>query len=56
MTCALCFVFVTLGTLRPDNGDVHEKVTEKKTSHPFKPFRDFHKSPCHLEERNLGWN
>ena len=49
-------VFVTLETLRSDNGDVHEKVTEKYTSHPFKPFRDFHKPPCHLKERNLGWN
>ena len=27
-----------IGTLRSDNGDVHENVAEKYTSHPFKLF------------------
>ena len=31
-------VVVALGTLRSDNGDVHENVAEKKTSHHFKFF------------------
>ena len=31
-------VIVALGTLRSDNGDVHEDVAEKQTSHHFKFF------------------
>ena len=30
-----------LWTLRSDNGDVHENVGEKHTSHHFKLFRDY---------------
>ena len=29
------------GTLLSDNGDVHENVSEKQTSHHFKLFRDY---------------
>ena len=36
-----------LGTLRSDNGDVHENVAEKQTSHHFKLFRDYANSPCY---------
>ena len=32
------FSIELLGTLRSDNGDVHENVTEKQTSHHFNPF------------------
>ena len=35
-----------VGTLRPDNGDVHENVAEKLTSHPFTFFL--------LKRRELG--
>ena len=49
-------VAVLVGTLQSGNGDVHENVTEKYTRHPFKPVRDFAKSPCYLQEGNLGWN
>ena len=57
--CVLDLIILCLelnGTVNKDLGDVHENVTEKWTPHPFKPFRDFHKSPCYLKERNLGWN
>ena len=37
-----------------DNRDVRENVAEKYISHPFKPFRDYPKSPCYLKEGNLG--
>ena len=39
-----------------DNSDVRENVAEKYMSHPFKPFRDYPKSPCYLKEGNLGWS
>ena len=38
---------VIIGTLRSDNGDVHENVAEKQTSHHFKLFRDYPNSPCY---------
>ena len=50
------YLGLPLGTLRSDDGDVHENVTDKWTPHSFKPFRDFPKSPCYLKEGNLGWN
>ena len=45
-----------LGTLRSDNGDVHENVAEKQTSHHFKLFRDYPNSPCCLRDGNFGWS
>ena len=39
-----CCVSSLLGTLWSDNGNVHENVAEKLTSHPFKPFSDYPKS------------
>ena len=30
-----------IGTLRSVNGDVHENVAEKQSSHHFKLFRDY---------------
>ena len=45
-----------LGTLRSENGDVHEIVVEKWTSHPFRRFRDYPNSPCYLKEGNFGWS
>ena len=39
--------YYPIGTLRSDNGDVHENVAEKQTSHPFKIFRDYPNSPCY---------
>ena len=47
-------VIVALGTLRSDNGDVHENVAEKQTSHHFKLFRDYPNSPCYLKEGGFG--
>ena len=44
---------VLIGTLRSDNGDVHENVNEKQTSHPFILFRDYHKSPCCFKRREF---
>ena len=32
------FSIELLGTLRSNNGDVHENVTEKQTSHHFNSF------------------
>ena len=46
----------TLWTLRSNNGNVHENVAEEWTSHPFKLFRDYPKSPCYLKEGNFGWS
>ena len=43
-----------LETLRPDNGDVHENVAEKLTSHPFTLFRDYSKGLSYLKEGNSG--
>ena len=43
---------VSLGTLQSDNGDIHENVAEKQTSHPFKLFGNYSKSPCYLKEWN----
>ena len=54
-SCSLNF-FLFLGTLRSDNGDVHENVAEKYTSHLFKLFRDYPNSPCYLKEGNFGWS
>ena len=44
----------SIGTLRSDNGDVHENVAEKQTSHHFKLFRDYPNSPCYLKEGDFG--
>ena len=38
-----------VGTLRSANGDVHEKVAEKQTSHHFKLFHDYPNSPCYFK-------
>ena len=38
------------GTSRSDRGDVHENFAEKQTPHPFKPFRDYPRSPSCLKE------
>ena len=46
--------FCKIGTLRSDNGDVHENVAEKQTSHHFKLFRDYPNSPCYLKEGDFG--
>ena len=45
-----------LGTLRSDNGDIHENVAEKWTSHPFTFFRDYSKGFSYLKEGNLCWS
>ena len=37
-----------LGPLRSNNGEVHENVAEKWTSHPFTVFRDYFKWPAQL--------
>ena len=42
--------------LRNYDGDVNENLAEKKTPHPFKPFRDYLKSPSYLKEGNLSWS
>ena len=42
--------------LRNYDGDVNENLAEKKTPHPFKPFRDYPKSPSYLKEGNLSWS
>ena len=48
-------VVVKIGTLRFDNGDVHETdFAEKQTSHHFKLFRDYPSSPCYLKEGDFG--
>ena len=50
-------VVVTIGTLRFDNGDVHETdFAEKQTSHHFKLFRDYPSSPRYLTEGDFGWS
>ena len=38
-----------------DNGDVHENVAEKQTSHDFNLFRDYPNSSCYLKEGDFGW-
>ena len=38
-----------VGTLRSVNGDVHETVAEKQTSHHFKLFHDYPNSPCYFK-------
>ena len=45
-----------LGTLRSDNGDVHENFAEKQTSHHFKLFRDNLNSSCYSKEGDFGWS
>ena len=47
--------FELIGTLRSDNGDVHENVAEKQTSHHLKLFRDYPNSHCYLKEGDFGW-
>ena len=48
-------VVVKIGTLRFDNGDVHETdFAEKQTSHHFKLFRDYPSSPRYLTEGDFG--
>ena len=42
--------------LRNYDGDVNENLAEKKTPHPFKPFRDYLKSPSYLKEGNSSWS
>ena len=50
-------VVVKIGTLRFDNGDVHETdFAEKQTSHHFKLFRDYPSSPRYLKEGDFGWS
>ena len=44
---------MSLGTLQSDNGDVHENVAEKQTSHPFKLFGNYSKSPCYFKRMEL---
>ena len=46
------FSIELLGTLRSDNGDVHENVAGKH----FKLFRDYPNSLCHLKEGDFGWS
>ena len=45
-----------LGTSRSDNGDFRENLTGKQAPNPFKPFRDYPKSPSYLKEGNLCWS
>ena len=45
-----------IGTLRSDNGDVHENFAEKQTSHHFKLFRDNPNSSCYSKEGDFGWS
>ena len=50
-------VVVKIGTLRFDNGDVHETdFAEKQTSHHFKLLRDYPSSPRYLTEGDFGWS
>ena len=50
-------VVMKIGTLRFDNGDVHETdFAEKQTSHHFKLFRDYPSSPRYLTEGDFGWS
>ena len=49
-------VIVALGTLRSDNGDVHENVPEKQTSHHFKISPDYPNLSCYLKEGDFGWS
>ena len=44
--------WMLLGTLRSDNGDVHEK----QTLHHFKLFCDYPNSSSYLKEGDLGWS
>ena len=44
------------GTLRSDNGDVHENVAEKQTSHHFKIFLHYPNLPCYLKQGDFGWS
>ena len=46
----------SLGTLKSDNGDANEKVTEKLTFRPFKLLRPYTKSPNYLKVGKLDWN
>ena len=44
------------GTLRSDNGDVHENVAEKQTSYHSKIFLDYPNLPCYLKQGDFGWS
>ena len=46
----------TIGTLRSDNGDIHENVADKQTPHHFKLFRDYPISPCYVKAEDFGWS
>ena len=52
---ALDAKYVLIGTLRSDNGDVHENVAEKQTSPHLKLFHDYPNSPCYAKEGDFGW-
>ena len=57
MVLVVVVVVVKIGTLRFDNGDVHETdFAEKQTSHHFKLFRDYPSSPRYLTEGDFGWS
>ena len=45
----------TIGTLRSDNGEVHENVADKQTT-SFQLFRDYPSSPCYVKEEDFGWS
>ena len=47
---------MVIGTLRSDNGDVHDNVAEKQNSHHFKLFHDYPNSLCYLKEGDIGWS
>ena len=57
MVLVVVVVVVKIGTLRFDNGDVHDTdFAEKQTSHHFKLFRDYPSSPRYLTEGDFGWS
>ena len=45
---------MTVGTLRSNNGDVHENVAGKQTSHHFEIFCDYPILPRYLKEGDFG--
>jgi len=55
MASMLPCVCSVIKTLRSDNGDVHENVAERETSHSLKLLRDYPKSPFYFRlEVNRG--
>ena len=44
-----------IGNLRSDNGDAHENIAEKQTSHHFKLCRDYPNSIAPLLKRRGFW-